>query len=97
MILTVMHLVTDDGNYSYACKVDLEKIDLRDGKWAGELLHDCLLKAEKSSCIECIALPGPDRRQRLERVLRFTRYSGWSFSVVSARSYTLVHKSSSRR
>jgi hypothetical protein len=24
-----MHLVADDGNYSYACKVDLEKTDLR--------------------------------------------------------------------
>jgi len=29
MILVVMHLVADDGNYSYACKVDLEKTDLR--------------------------------------------------------------------
>src|SRR6266516_282921 len=47
MILIVMQLVTDDGNYSYACKVDLEKIDLRDGKWAGELLPDCPLKVEK--------------------------------------------------
>jgi len=48
MILIVMQLITDDGNYSYACKVDLEKIDLRGGKWAGELLHDCLLKVEET-------------------------------------------------
>ena len=48
MILIVMHLVTNDGNYSYVCKVDVERISLRDRKWDGEPLLDCLLKADKT-------------------------------------------------
>lgn len=96
MVHVVMHLVADDGNYPYPYKVDLEKIDLRDEKWTSEFPHDCLLKVEKTFLTGRVALPEPDRRRRLELVLRFICSSGWPFSVISDRSYTLVHKSSSR-
>src|ERR1700733_10777218 len=55
MVHVVMHLVADDGNYPYAYKVDLEKIDLRDEKWTSELLHDCLLKMEKTFLTDRVA------------------------------------------